>query len=98
MYYAIHTYAKKNAYIHEKWMEETTNPMIFMQQSINVFSEAAGVPHTLRSSHACLILMPPRKKKMHTLCSRCTYMNERRVVLSQYMYNVIYIMHTCTCT
>ena len=27
----------------------------------NAFSEAAGVPNFLRSSHACLILMPPPK-------------------------------------
>ena len=26
--------------------------------AVNAFSEAARVPHTLRSSHACLILMP----------------------------------------
>ena len=27
----------------------------------NAFSEAARVPNTSRSSHACLILMPPKK-------------------------------------
>ena len=41
------------------WVEETTNPMMFMQSA---FPEAAGVPNTLRSNHACLTLMPPKIK------------------------------------
>ena len=58
----------------EKWMEETTNPMMFMQSA---FSEAAGVPNTLRSNHACLTLMPtpPQKTCNSNLHIHiCTYM------------------------
>ena len=51
-----------NRTVIEKWMEETTNPMRFMQSA---FPEAAGVPNTLRSNHACLILMPPKNKKTY---------------------------------
>ena len=36
--------------------------MMFMQSA---FPEAAGVPNTLRSNHACLTLMPPKKKKLY---------------------------------
>ena len=57
----------------EKWMEETTNPMMFMQSMF--FSEAARVPHTLHSSHACLILMPPPQIYIYT-CNVCNVCRE----------------------
>ena len=53
-----------NRTVIEKWMEETTNPMMLMQSA---FPEAAGVPNTLRSNHACLTLMPPPQKNAYNL-------------------------------
>ena len=80
--------------------------------AVNVFSEAARVPNILRSSHACLILMPPKKKNMYS-CVLVVYTNfvhttntsiqlrtsTAVVCIHTYMYNVTYYssMHTSTC-
>ena len=53
--------------------------------AVNVFSEAAGVPHTLRSNHACQILMP--KKKKHTYSTYNVHVANLRVcILLVYIY------------
>ena len=84
----------------EKWMEETTNPMMFMQSA---FSEAATcrVPNTLRSNHACLmtLIMPPpmysnclKKKKILTQQHHTTT-NKNQLFKNQSLLHVVHV-HT----
>ena len=75
-----------------RWLKNgwrrTTNPMMFMQSA---FSEAAGVPNTLRSNHACQILMPKKKKKkMHNMQKRTSRSSRPRSSTPCNLVNIQY--------